>query len=265
MTTEVILLGIVEGLTEFLPVSSTGHLIILDRLLGLGGEKQATFDIFIQLGAILAVVVHYRKRFQKLLNFSTPSSALSFEGPAGILKLAIATMPALIIGAVLHKWVKTHLFGVLPVSIGLIVWGVVILLVERRNIQPKVKGLDFLTLKQCLVIGLFQCFALWPGTSRSAATIIGAALLGVERRIAVEFSFFLAVPTLCAAVAFDLFKSRHLLSASDTWHFGLGFVVSFVAATLGIRFFLGLLSKYDLKPFAYYRIVLGLIVLGFLG
>ena len=258
-----VILGAVEGLTEFIPVSSTGHLILTGKLIGFDGENAATFEIFIQLGAILAVVVLYLNRFRSLLDFSRSSddSEYGFSGRQGIGKLFVACLPAFVLGPLLHGHIKTYLFSPLTVSLALIVGGVVMILIERRELETQVLTLENLSYATCFNIGLFQCFALWPGVSRSGATIIGGMLLGLHRQLAAEFSFLVAVPVMIAAVSYDLMKSFGALGGEDIKVFAIGFVVSFVTAILAIKFFLGLLRTHTLIPFGVYRIGIGLLVL----
>lgn len=247
-----ILLGIVEGLTEFIPVSSTGHLIVVGRLLGFEGEVAATFEIVIQLGAILAVVVQQRHRFIALLR---PAGAEGFAGVRGIRLLVITTIPALIAGALLHGLIKEHLFGPVTVSVALLVGGVGILVAERLRPPTRIHDVDGITPRMALMIGLFQCLALWPGVSRAAATIVGGLLLGLERRTAASYSFLAAVPVMFAATLYDLLKSWSILDRSDLPGFAVGFVVAFFSAWAAVRWFLALLGRSSLRPFAWYRIV----------
>lgn len=257
----ILLLGILEGLTEFIPVSSTGHLILLGDALGFQGERAAAFDVFIQLGAILAVVVLYRQRFLSLLDFSPAGGRENFCGFSGIMKLAAACVPALLVGFLTHHYIKEHLFNSFTVAIALIVGGLVMIWVEKRDRAPTVASLEALSLRVCFGIGIFQCFSLWPGMSRSGSTIVGGMLLGMNRVAAAEFSFLVAVPVMFAATGYDLLKSMKFLHLSDVIPFALGFAVAFVSAMLAIAFFMRLLKRYSLTPFALYRIVLGIIVL----
>lgn len=259
--------GLVEGLTEFLPVSSTGHLILVGDLIQFTGDKAETFDIFIQLGAILAVVVLYFNRFLGLLDFR---SRTSFRGWDGLWKLAVACLPAFVLGALLHGLIKRLLFAPLPVACALIVGGVIMLIVERRHSNPSVEEVEEISYTKAFGIGLFQCLALWPGMSRSASTIIGGMILGTSRRAAAEFSFLVAVPVMVAATSFDMLKSYRLLSHEDIPVFAIGFVVSFLTAIAAIKFFMALLNRWTLVPFGVYRILLGtlaiaLTVTGVLG
>ncbi len=257
-----IILGIVEGLTEFLPVSSTGHLIIAGDLLNFTGDRAATFEVFIQLGAILAVVWLYRERFIKLLQLTGPKSDHKhFQGWNGIKLLALTTLPALIAGLALHGFIKHHLFQPATVAAGLAIGGVALIIFERFVHKPKTVSLDNLTPKQALSIGLFQVLALWPGVSRSAATIIGGMLQGVDRKTAVEYSFLAAVPVMIAATGFDLLSSLSSLQASDLPLFTVGFVMAFASAILAIKYFVKLVQRYTFTPFGWYRIGLAILVL----
>jgi len=260
------LLGVVEGLTEFLPVSSTGHLILADRLLGGVGEGHASFDIVIQLGAVLAVLLHYR--------------ALLLDRAAGVLRkdpvairlavaLFIAFLPVAVIGLLVRKTVKAHLFGLMPVAGALIVGGVVMIAVERWiRAQPgraALEGLEHVTPKRALLIGLGQCAALWPGTSRSMATIVTGQLSGLSTATAAEFSFLLALPALGAATVFEGWKARHELLAGDGGPaLVVGLVVSFFVAWAALASFLSYVKRRGVEPFGYYRIVVGILILVFL-
>ena len=256
-----VLLGIVEGLTEFLPVSSTGHLIVAGHLLGFTGPKADTFEIVIQFGAILAVVALERRRIVGLLR---PGGGGRFAGGRGLGLLALTTLPALAAGYLLHGPIKQHLFGPGPVAAGLFFGGVIILIVERYGPATRTAGLDGLDARQALLIGLFQCAALWPGVSRAAATIVGGLLAGVERRAAVTYSFLAAVPVLSAATAYDLLSSWTLLRAADALPFAVGLAVSFLAAAAAIRGFVALLGRWTLRPFAWYRLAVAALIYLFL-
>lgn len=256
-----VILGLVEGITEFIPVSSTGHLIITGHLLGFEGDRASTFEIFIQLGAILAVVVLYRERFWKLLPTRLEvTPAQGFSGLRGLLLLMLTTFPALLVGAAGHNFIKDQLFSPATVAIGLAVGGIAILLVEPRIPRARLIGLDAITWKVALAIGLFQCLALWPGMSRSAVTILGAMIIGVERKTAAEYSFFAAVPALFAASAFDLVQST-VLQPSDIGIFALGFSIAFLSAWFAVKIFIRLLATHTLKPFGWYRLAVALLVL----
>lgn len=253
-----VVLGVVEGLTEFVPISSTGHLIVVGHLLGFEGEKAATFQIFIQLAAILAVALLYRRRLARLLSFA-PGRGVS--GRSGWVLLGLTTLPALVLGALAAGPIKDRLFGPTTVAVGWGIGGLALLLVERFRPRPTKVDLDALRWPDALVIGACQCLALWPGVSRAAATIGGGMLLGVGRTAAAEYSFLAAMPVLTAATVFDLYESRAVLDAGDLPMFGIGFAVSFVAAWFAVRFFLRLLTTTTLRPFGWYRIVLAVAVL----
>ena len=243
-----LILGVVEGITEFLPISSTGHLILASALLGATDERWKVFNIVIQTGAMLAVVWEYRARFFRV-------------DIALYRNLIVAFIPAAVVGLAFSKFIKAYLFHAVPVALAFIVGGVIILLVERRSFTPRVEETRAMTWLDALKVGVAQCFALIPGTSRSGATIIGGMLFGLSRRAATEFSFFLAVPTLVAAGGYDLFKNRALLSAHDAPIFGVGLVVAFVPAFVVIRWLIRYVATHDFKPFAWYRIAFGLVVL----
>lgn len=253
------MLGIVEGLTEFIPVSSTGHLIVSGNLLGYVGEKANTFEIVIQLGAILAVVVYYRDRFRQLLHFAERNEN-RFAGFRGWLLLGITTAPILVAGYFFHGFLKTHLFNPLTVAWALGAGGVGILVVERWGPEARTSELDQIRWDLALRIGLFQCLALWPGVSRSAATILGGMLGKMERKTAAEYSFLAAVPALTAATLYDTYKSWHLLEAADLPFFAVGFVVSFLTAWLAVAWFLNLLQRWTLRPFGWYRILIAPVI-----
>lgn len=254
-----IILGIVEGLTEFLPVSSTGHLIIAGNLLNFTGEKADCFEIFIQLGAILAVVFLYWDRFKNLLDLK-PNQLHEFKGLDACFKLALGCLPAFILGFLLHDFIKKNLFSPLTVSVALIIGGIVMLILEKKVIfKINTTDIDKISYKQSLYIGCFQTLALYPGVSRSAATLIGGMLFGLNRKTAAEFSFILAVPVIFAASAYDLLKSWHFLSAADIFPFTLGLVTSFLVAIVAIKTFIKFLQTKTLEPFGYYRIIVGII------
>jgi undecaprenyl-diphosphatase len=251
------ILGVVEGLTEFLPISSTGHLIIAGQLLGFGGEKAKVFDIVIQSGAMLAVVWEYRARFGKVLaGLASDAAARRF-----VLNLAVAFLPAALLGLAFAGAIKQHLFNAVAVAIAFIAGGFIILWVERKPRRARIESVDDMTWQDALKVGFAQAFALVPGTSRSGATIIGGMLFGLSRRAATEFSFFLAVPTLVAAGAYDFYKHRALFEASDLGMFSVGFVMSFASAFLCVRWLLRYIATHDFTAFAWYRIAFGLIVL----
>ncbi len=252
-------LGIVEGLTEFLPVSSTGHLIIAGHLLGITDARAATFEVVIQLGAILAVVVIYRQRFFMLLRSDAEHR---FSGLRGLFLLFLTSVPASVLGLLSHGVIKERLFAPTPVAWALAVGALLIFLVEALPRRTRYNGIDAITPALALGVGLFQCLALWPGFSRSAATIMGGMLLGANRLLAAEYSFIAAVPIMFAATGYDLYKSLDFLSAADFPFFAVGFVVSFFSAWLAVKGFIHLLGRMTLRPFAVYRlIVAGLVLL----
>ena len=262
----VAILGVVEGLTEFLPVSSTGHLILAGSLLGFEGESAKSFEIFIQLGAIAAVALLYWRRFWWLLRPpSDQSNSNGFVGRRGITLLISGCIPFFVAGFILHKPIKAHLFTPTTVAIGLIAGAIAMLVVDRGERVARVKSVDQLTLGQSVAVGFFQCFALWPGVSRAAATMIGGLLVGLERSVAAEFSFIMAVPVLCVVTAADLIKSLPQLSNDYLAPFALGALVSFGVALLAVRVFMALIQRISLAPFAIYRIVIGGLVLAYLS
>jgi undecaprenyl-diphosphatase len=252
-----ILMGVIEGLTEFLPVSSTGHLILAGSLLGFANEKGEVFEVVIQTGAMLAILVEYRQRFLRLLTgILTDRRAQRF-----LMNLLVAFLPAAIVGLTLNKVIKTLLFHPVPVAAAFVLGGLMILWAERRRHEIRVWHVDEMSWLDALKVGCAQCLALIPGTSRSGATIIGGLLFGLSRQVAAEFSFFLAVPTLIAAGAYDLYKHREMLSAGDAGVFGLGAAAAFVSALLCVRWLLRYISSHGFSAFAWYRIAFGGVVL----
>jgi undecaprenyl-diphosphatase len=252
-----LVLGVVEGLTEFLPISSTGHLILAGDLLGFNDEKGKIFHVAIQTGAMLAVVWEYRAKFAHVLaRLATEPAAQRF-----VANVAVAFVPAAVLGLAFAKHIKAALFKPVPVAIAFIVGAFVILWAERRDHRVRVENVDDMTWLDALKVGIAQCFALIPGTSRSGATIIGGMLFGLSRRAATEFSFFLAVPTLIAAGAYDFWKSRELFSVGDLEVLGVGLVTAFVSAFLCIRWLLRYIASHDFTIFAWYRIAFGVVVL----
>lgn len=256
-----LILGIVEGLTEFLPVSSTGHLIVAGSLLHYTGDQAKIFEIAIQTGAILAVVWEYRARFgAAIAGIFTDARAKRFAA-----NLVVAFIPAAALGFLFGKAIKAHLFAPVPVAVAFVVGALVILWAERRQKSTpgavRVADVDEMTWVDALKVGLAQCFALIPGTSRSGATIIGGMLFGLSRTAATEFSFFLAVPTLFAATGYTLLKDGHLLRVSDLPAFGVGFVAAFVSAFVCVRWLIRYVSHHDFVPFAWYRIAFGGVIL----
>ena len=254
---KVFVLGVIEGLTEFLPISSTGHLIIAGQLLGFSNDKAKVFDIVIQSGAMLAIIWEYRARFARVLaGLPGDPAARRFA-----VNLVIAFMPAALLGLAFAGAIKQHLFHTVPVALAFIIGGLIILWVERSPRLVTVGEVDDMNWKDALKVGLAQSFALIPGTSRSGATIIGGMLFGLSRRAATEFSFFLAVPTLIAAGAYDFYNHRALFDAGDLGPFSAGFIVSFVFAFLCVRWLLRYIATHDFSMFAWYRIVFGVLVL----
>jgi undecaprenyl-diphosphatase len=252
-----LILGIVEGLTEFLPVSSTGHLILAGDLLDFNDDRGKLFEIVIQSGAILAVVWEYRARIAGVVR------GLGRERLANrfVLNLFIAFLPLAILGLLFKQAIEAHLFKPLPVALAFIIGALVILWAERREHTIRVPSVDDMTPLDALKLGLAQALALIPGTSRSGATIIGGLLFGLSRRAATEFSFFLAIPTLIVATVYKLYKDRALLSADDVGMWAVGFVAAFVSAFLCVRWLLRFISSHDFTPFAWYRIAFGIVVL----
>ncbi|WP_338666828.1 undecaprenyl-diphosphate phosphatase [Pseudodesulfovibrio methanolicus] len=256
-----IILGIVEGLTEFLPISSTGHLIIAGHLLDFTGPKADTFEIVIQLGAILAVVVLYWDRFVGLV---FPDKERKFSGVYGLWLLFLTSLPASVLGLLTHHYIKEYLFSPFTVAVALAVGAVLIFVVEAKDFEKTTLTLDEITPKTAFGIGLFQCLALWPGFSRSASTIMGGMLLGAKRTVAAEYSFIAAVPIMFAATGYDFLKNYALFETGDLIFLLIGFVVSFIAAWLAVKGFIVLLGRLTLRPFAVYRILLAALILLFL-
>ncbi len=249
--------GLVEGLTEFLPISSTGHLIIAGHLMGFTGEKAAAFEVMIQLGAILAVAVLYWPRFWGLV---VPPAHTRFSGLHGIWLLLLTTMPASFVGLATHHYIKEHLFGPQTVALAFAVGAVMILVVEALPHRNGTKTLDEITPGLALGVGLFQCLALWPGFSRSGATIMGAMILGADRKLATQYSFLAAVPIMVAATAYEAYKDLGQFGGEDLKLLALGFVISFAAAWVAVKGFILLLQRYTLRPFAYYRLAMAPLV-----
>ena len=255
------LMGVVEGLTEFLPISSTGHLILAGALLGFNDDKAKVFDIAIQTGAIGAVIlVYWQKIRTTLVSLPTDTQARQFA-----VNVLIAFVPAVLLGLLFGKAIKAHLFTPMVVASTFILGGVVILWAERRQAQlpgaVRIQEVDDMSWKDALKVGLVQCLAMVPGTSRSGATIIGGMLMGLSRKAATDFSFYLAIPTLIGAGAYSLFKERALLSWADVPMFGVGLLASFVSAWLCVRWLLRFIATHSFTGFAWYRIVFGVVVL----
>lgn len=257
-----ILLGIVEGLTEFLPVSSTGHLIVIGHALDFRGDKASTFQIFIQLGAILAVTLLYRQRIARLLQFGKSSAQQGLQGKRGLSLIALTTLPAVIFGLLLYDFIKANLFQPLTVAIGLFVGGVIILIFEAKHPEPTITSLDDITPRQALGVGIAQLAALWPGVSRAGSTIIGGVLCGLDRKTAVEYSFLIAIPVMFAATGYDLLKGIMAgnVVASDFPLFATGFIAAFIAAALAVRYLVTFVQRYSFRPFGWYRIILSIII-----
>jgi undecaprenyl-diphosphatase len=250
------ILGIVEGITEFLPISSTGHLILAGDILGFNSDMAKTFEVFIQLGAILAVVWLYREKVSSTISDFGAAKTKRF-----LLNLLIAFLPAAFFGLLTHSFIKHYLFNPITVAIALIVGGIAMLIIERVVKKPVVMDIDDVSFKQALGIGVAQTLSLFPGVSRAGATIMGAMGIGLERKVATEFSFFLAIPTMFAATFYDLLKNIDYLSANDLPIFAVGFFVSFFSALIVIKAFLGFITKHTFDSFAIYRIIFGAVVL----
>lgn len=280
------ILGVIEGLTEFLPVSSTGHLIIAGHLLGFTGAVADSFEVAIQLGSILAILVYERHKIAMLFSQAFKEQASLFELVRGhrgsrdrnwnellgysmrehrslwfLVGLGIAFLPAALVGFVAHDWVEAHLFTPMTVALALIVGGAIIIWVEHTPRHPEVTEITRTSLMTALSVGLAQCCSLFPGISRSGATIVGGLLAGMDRRTATEYSFFLALPTMIVATVYKLLKSLTLFTHSDMSALVVGSVVSFLVAWAVIAAFLTFVKRHTLRGFAYYRIVLGIIVL----
>ncbi|MHB1051764.1 MAG: undecaprenyl-diphosphate phosphatase [Thiobacillus sp.] len=252
-----LILGLVEGITEFLPISSTGHLILAGQLLGFNGEKEKVFMIAIQLAAIFAVVWEYRARLGHVavtLHTEPASRRLAINLMAGFL-------PAAVLGLMFYKEIKAYLFNPIVVASALIVGGVLILWAERRRHVVSTETVDDLTWRRALAVGFAQALAMIPGTSRSGATIIGGLFLGMSRKAAAEFSFFLAIPTMFAATAYDLYKNWRLFDVNDVPLFVVGGVAAFISALIAVRTLIKFVSRHDYTLFAWYRIVFGGVVL----
>ena len=259
-----IILGIVEGITEFLPVSSTGHLILATKLLGFDADKWAAFNVIIQLGAILAIVVLYWRTFWAVLEGLLRRNSMSWRF---IRNIVIAFVPAGVLGALLHKQVEALLGNAMVVAVALIAGGIAILVIERMVKRTDTVGVAEMPAGTAVAIGVAQCLAMIPGVSRSGATIMGALSLGVERRTAAEFSFFLAIPTMLGATTLEAVKHRHEIMSGAGVGFGtiaVGFVVSFIVALVVVRGFVHYISRHGFAPFAWYRIVAGASALAWL-
>jgi len=251
-------MGIVEGITEFLPVSSTGHLIIVGDLIGFNDGRFSTmFEIVIQLGAILAIIFYYRKKILKSLRHLKPGQ----WGFKLWSRIIIAFLPSAVIGLLVNDYVEAHLFSSLTVAIALIVGAVLMLLVEQIFWNYSIDDMDKINFKQALLIGVVQCLSLFPGMSRSASTIMGGMIAGMSVKAAAEFSFFLAMPTMVAATGYSFLKSFNAISATEWLALGLGFIMAFIVALIVVDKFLSYLSKHRLIPFAYYRLIIGTLMI----
>lgn len=248
-----ILLGIVEGATEFIPVSSTGHLLMVGALVGFDGPPGRVFEVVIQMGAILAICVHYAPKLIRLtVDLPRDPAARRF-----VTAVLVAFIPAAILGLLLHDFIKQVLFSPYVSAVALVIGGVAILAIERIRPVPRVLSTERITLRHALGVGLCQCLALVPGVSRAGATILGGVMLGIERRAATEFSFFLAIPTMLAASAYDLYSNWHLLAADDAAVLATGFIAAFVSALAIVRVVLWFVGRFGFAPFGWYRIVVG--------
>ena len=248
-------LGFVEGLTEFLPVSSTGHLLLVEHFFGLDSEADKTFAVLVQLGAILAIVLAYAGRLLQVAK-DLPREPAARHFVLGVL---IAFLPAAVIGAALHGFIKTVLFNPLIVCVSLIVGGLVLLVIDQLDLKPRYKDATTFPLPMYLGIGFIQCLAMIPGVSRSGSTIVGAMLLGSDKRSAAEFSFFLAMPTMVGAFGYDLLKSYKMLAFNDVANIAIGFVAAFVTGLFVVRGFLNYITRHGFAPFAWWRLAVGAI------
>ncbi|MFN4088884.1 MAG: undecaprenyl-diphosphate phosphatase [Alphaproteobacteria bacterium] len=263
LTTELVdalLLGIVEGLTEFIPVSSTGHLILVGELLGFEGPPGFVFEVVIQLGAVLAVCMVYASRLAGV----AADYRRSAEARRFVWAVVLAFMPAACIGVFAHGFIKEVLFSPYVVCFALITGGIAILIIERNLPTARVFAVEGMPLRTALGIGVFQTLAMIPGVSRSGATILGALLLGVDRKTAAEFSFFLAIPTMFGAVVYDLYKNRDVISIDGTITIAVGFVAAFFAGLVVVRSLLAFIGRYGFTPFGWYRIAVGVTMLAIL-
>jgi undecaprenyl-diphosphatase len=259
-TIQAIILGIVEGLTEFLPVSSTGHLLIAKEMLGFNAVRGNAFEISIQVGAILAVcLLYYRKLTSVALTLHKSKKSQNFT-----IAVLVAFMPAVIVGLLIHGYMEEHFFNLQSIAISFILGGIAIILIEKYVKKPKIHDVDNINKKTALKIGLIQCLSMIPGTSRSGATIMGAMLAGVDRKAAAEFSFFLAIPTIIGATVLDLYKNWQELDASAIDLILVGGFVSFLTALVVVNKLVGFVSRNGFKPFAIYRIVAGIAIIGWM-
>lgn len=251
-----VFLGIVEGLTEFLPISSTGHLILFVDLLGFQGPPGRVFEVVIQLGAILAIMAVFWHKFWHVLTHLREPASRRF-----VRNIALAFLPAMVIGVLAHATIKAALFNPTTVAIALIIGGVAILLIEKYKPAPRINSTEEMSWKTALTIGFIQCIAMIPGVSRSGASIMGALMMGVERKTAAEFSFFLAVPTMLAATVYDLYKNHASITSDGAALIAVGFISAFIVALLVVRWVLRFVQTHGYGVFAWYRIVLGMVIL----
>lgn len=255
-----IIIGIIEGLTEFLPVSSTGHMILAGHLIGFTGAKADTFDIVIQLGAILSIIVLYWKRVLRLVGIREANISSQSGRTLSLKHIIIGILPALLFGFLLHKQIK-NLFNPVVVVIGLIVGGVFMIIAEKFHSRIESETLDDITYKQSFFIGVVQCLSLWPGFSRSGATIAAGMLAGTSRAAAADYTFLMAVPIMSAATGYDLLKNYKNFSSDDFVFLIIGFVVAFIVAMLAVSTFIKLVGKLKLTYFSYYRFALAILVI----
>jgi len=251
-----IIIGIVEGVTEFLPVSSTGHMILVGSMLGFDGEKASVFEVFIQLGAILSIFILYFDKFKKMADFSRIKE---FNGSLTAYHVLVGILPVMMVGYLLHKPIKTFLFSPLTVIVGLIAGGILMLVAEKWSARPVTVDVEKITYRQAFFVGLFQILSLWPGFSRSGSTISGGLFFGMSRTAAAEFSFIIAVPLMLVACFYDLLKIWHMLDFADLQMIGIGFAVAFVVAYLSVVWFIRFLNQSTLASFAYYRFIVAIL------
>lgn len=250
-------MGIVEGLTEFLPISSSGHMALAGEFMHFSGSKASTFEVVIQLGAIMAVVTIYWQRFLGLLK---PGPNKGLAGIHGIWLLFLTTLPVCVCGLLFHSLIKKYLFSPMTIVYALVAGAICMILVDSKKYKPVCNSLDEITPKMALLIGLCQCVALWPGFSRSASTIMGGLVMGAKRQVAVQYSFIAAVPVMFAATGYDLLKNYSLFTSSDFSFFAVGLLCAYISALLAIRFFISLLGKITLVPFALYRFAIAPVI-----
>ncbi|WP_409284717.1 undecaprenyl-diphosphate phosphatase [Pseudomonas protegens] len=254
---QALILGVVEGLTEFLPISSTGHQIIVADLLDFGGERAMAFNIIIQLGAILAVVWEFRRKIlEVVIGLPSQPKAQRFT-----VNLLIAFLPAVVLGVIFADLIHAYLFNPITVATALVIGGVIMLWAERREHRVHAESVDEITWKDALKVGCAQCLAMIPGTSRSGSTIIGGLLFGLSRKTATEFSFFLAMPTMVGAAVYSGYKYRHLFQPDDVPVFAIGFVTAFIFAMIAVKGLLKFIASHSYAAFAWYRIAFGLLIL----